>query len=159
MKSELGVGTTVIIRILAQTGERAEDSDQGVKASLQPRHALVVDDELLVCQILTKYLTGDGHTVETAADGREGLEKFQAGKFDLVIVDRAMPEMNGDELAAAIKQRELNMPVVMVIGFGDFMGAGHEKPENVAYIVSKLITLTVFREIFVKVTAPSKIHE
>jgi DNA-binding NtrC family response regulator len=87
------------------------------------------------------------------------LEKFQAGKFDLVIVDRAMPEMNGDELAVAIKQREPNMPVAMLTGFGDLMGAGHEKPENVDYIVSKPITLTVFRKTLVKVTTPSKSDE
>jgi CheY-like chemotaxis protein len=43
--------------------------------------------------------------VTSAASGIEGLRRFEQGHFDLVISDRTMPEMTGDELAAAIKER------------------------------------------------------
>jgi len=61
--------------------------------------ALVVDDEQTVRDTLTICLTINGHTVETATDGLEGLEKFRAGEFDVVITDRRMPYMSGDKLA------------------------------------------------------------
>ena len=53
--------------------------------------------------LLTEYLSEDWHTVEVAGGGEEALEKFRAGSFDLVITDRAMPGISGEELAAGIK--------------------------------------------------------
>jgi DNA-binding NtrC family response regulator len=42
-----------------------------------------------------EYLTNDGHTVETASNGSEALEKLRWTKFDLLMADKAMPQMNG----------------------------------------------------------------
>ena len=50
----------------------------------------------MVREMIAQYLLIDGHTVETASNGREGLEKFKERYFDLVVTDRAMPKMNGD---------------------------------------------------------------
>ena len=150
IESELGVGTTFRIRLPVQMSRQAESRGQAVKVSSHPLHVLVVDDDSLVREVVTKYLTGDGHTVETAADGHEGLEKFQAGEFDLAVMDRAMPEMNGDELAAAIKQIAPNTPVIMLTGFGDLMKARAERPANVDGLVSKPPTLAAFREVLAK---------
>src|SRR5690606_28804707 len=60
-----------------------------------PLRVLVVEDEPLVREVLSVYLSEDEHIIEVAENGREGLEKFQAGEYDLVLTDRAMPEMNG----------------------------------------------------------------
>ena len=62
---------------------------------------LLVEDEVAVRTVVTHQLSSEGHTVDSASNGREGLEKFMSGWFDLVITDRAMPEMGGDQLAAA----------------------------------------------------------
>lgn len=56
--------------------------------------------------VIIEYLQHEKHSTEIAANGWEGLEKFRAGRFDLVITDRAMPKLNGDGLAAAIKETE-----------------------------------------------------
>jgi CheY-like chemotaxis protein len=64
---------------------------------------LVVDDEAVVRKIVGEYLKIDGHIVEAANSGDDGLEKFRNSRFDLVLVDRAMPGMSGDQVAAAIK--------------------------------------------------------
>lgn len=153
VKSELGAGTTFRIRLPLQTEQQAATRRKEVAASLHPLHVLVVDDEPPVREVVAAYLTGDEHTVETATNGREGLEKFQAERFDLAVVDRAMPEVNGDELAAAIKQVSPNTPVIMLTGFGDLMRAKGEKPANVDHILSKPVTLTAFREVLTKVMA------
>ena len=66
---------------------------------------LVVDDEPLVCDAVKMMLNFDGHVVQTAASGQEALAILEKQGFDLVITDFEMPNMKGDELAAAIKAR------------------------------------------------------
>lgn len=83
--------------------------------------------------------------METATNGREALDKFIAERFDLVVSDRAMPEMSGDQLAAAIKT-VAPRPVILLTGFGDMMRATGEKPTGVDMILTKPITLNALRE-------------
>ena len=83
----------------------------------RPRRILVVDDQPVFVNILRHYLAHDLHTVETAHDGREALEKFRARTFDLVITDRAMPHMHGEELAAAIKRIAPRTRVILLTGY------------------------------------------
>src|SRR5438445_5843142 len=78
------------------------------------RRILVVDDEPFVCDAVKMMLNFDGHVVETASNGKDALAMFEEGKFDLVMTDWKMPGMKGDELAAAIKARAPNQPVVMI---------------------------------------------
>ena len=111
-----------------------------------------MDDQPVSLQVVERYLTFDGHTVETVAGGREALEKLKAGAFDLVITDRAMPGMNGDQLAAIIKEMTPDMPIVLLTGFGDMIQAQDEEILNVTSIVSKPVTLTDLREALTKAT-------
>ena len=83
----------------------------------QPWRVLVVDDQPVFVNILRHYLAHDLHTVETALDGREALAKFRARKFDLVITDRAMPHMPGEELAAALKRIAPQTRVILLTGY------------------------------------------
>jgi PAS domain S-box-containing protein len=90
-------------------------------------HILVVEDDPMVRNIEAEYLISDGHAVETADGGCEGLSKFRAGKYDLVVTDRAMPEINGDQLTEAIKETDPDMPVILVTGFAETLGDGHNR--------------------------------
>ena len=81
------------------------------------RHILVVDDEPLVRQSVQIFLQDDGYVVHEANSGAEALALFEPGKFDMVFIDYFMPEMKGDQLAAAIKQRSPDQPVVMVTAY------------------------------------------
>ena len=76
----------------------------------------------------------------------KGIEKYRAGTFDLVLTDRAMPEMNGDVLAAEIKKINPRQPILLLTGFGDLMSGAGEKPEGVDLVVSKPFTLNSLRE-------------
>ena len=116
-------------------------------------HVLVVDDESAMCQLLAEYLSVDGHSVETAPNGKEGLKKFHAGTFDLVITDRAMPELSGDQLAAAIKEEAPSRPVIMLTGFADIMEATGDKPVGVDLVVGKPVTPPELRQAVAKVVA------
>ena len=89
---------------------------------------------------MIEQLGSQGHTVETANNGLEGLDKFLSGQFDLDVTDRAMPEMGGDQLATTIKQLAPDRPIIMLTGFGDLMDAKGEKPAGVDIVVAKPVT-------------------
>src|SRR5688572_4482511 len=67
------------------------------------KRVLLVDDLEIVREILRRTLESAGYEVGTAKDGAEGIEKFQGTAWDVVITDRAMPNMDGEEMAAVIK--------------------------------------------------------
>jgi CheY-like chemotaxis protein len=83
----------------------------------QPRHILVVDDEPLVRQTVQMLLQDEGCIVDEAESGAQALSMFEPGKFDMVFTDYCMPEMKGDQLAAAIKRRSPRQPIVMITAF------------------------------------------
>jgi len=152
IQSKLGKGTTVTISIPFH----ADQPDQQ-PATEQPTTSdkklkiLVVDDEDLVREVIMVYLTEDQHEVVTAENGRDGLEKFKAGAFDVVLTDRSMPEMNGDQLALEIKQINPSAPVILLTGFGDLMMDEGDKPPGIDEVVSKPFTIHILRDAINKV--------
>ena len=75
---------------------------------------LVVDDSAAIRELLRFVLEGEGYEVIEAADGAEGLQRYQADPTDLVITDLKMPGMDGLELLKAL-QRVVPTPVLMAI--------------------------------------------
>lgn len=106
---------------------------------------LVIDDDPCVCEVVARYLQADRHSVVLAANGKEGLKKFCKGGFDLVITDRAMPTVSGDQVAAEIKRLSPATPVILLTGFGEIMEFADCLPPVVDLIVSKPLTLDEFR--------------
>jgi CheY-like chemotaxis protein len=137
IESRKGAGTTVRVIFPAS---------KPPKAAAVPLRVLVVDDDPMIRDVVSAYLGIDGCAVTLAANGREGLEKFCAGEFDIVLTDRTMPEMDGDRLAKEIKKRMATMPVVLLTGHGDMMAAAGEKPEGVDLVVSKPFTMATLQQ-------------
>ena len=152
IRSEAGRGTTVTISLPIEKAPKPPEVPKPTPAAGATLRILVVEDEPLVREVLTVYLAEDNHEVTVAENGRDGLEKYQAGTFDLVMTDRAMPEMNGDELAREIKKLNGQQPILLLTGFGDLMSGAGEQPPGVDLVVSKPFTLTTLRNAIVKVT-------
>ena len=132
IESRKGIGT--IVRVIFPPAKSA--------AAPPPRkRVLVVDDDPIVREVISTYLTDDGYAVTLAANGRDGLEKFYASEFDIVLTDRSMPEMEGDEFAREVKKRRPGVPVILVTGFGDIMAVTGEKPEGVDVVRCKPFTM------------------
>ena len=91
--------------------------------------------------------------MHASADGVQAWEVFTQKKFDLVITDRAMPQMNGDQLAERIKQHSPNTPLIMLTGFGELMKVKNEHPKGVDYLLSKPLTFDTYREAVSKAVA------
>ena len=159
IESTVGKGTTFIVLLPADTSLAREVQQRAQAPSSGPLHVLVVDDEPIARDVLSEYLMGDGHTVDTAVNGREAFEKFKAGRYALVITDRAMPEVGGDQLAAMVKEVSPDTPIILLTGFGDLMNAAGEKPDGVDMVVKKPIRLATLREVLSKMTDPTRAAE
>ena len=118
----------------------------------RPLHILVADDQPVLCQLLQEHLSDDWHTVETAVNGREALEKFRAGHFDLVITDKAMPEMDGDQLAMAIKEIDPKQPIILLTGFGESADDDHPS-SSIDLVLSKPVSMLALRQALSQVLA------
>lgn len=81
------------------------------------RNILLIEDELQICGVVATVLEMEGYTVETAYDGEEGLEKLESFKPDLVICDRVMPGMSGEELLEEVRRarpQHDNLPFIFL---------------------------------------------
>ena len=153
IESVVGRGTTFIIKLpITEQSLPSQDSTEGVVENGRMLRIPAVDDEPLALQMLSELLKGDGHIVETASNGREGLDTFRGGKFDIVLIDWAMPEMGGDQLAISIKDEEPGTPVILLSGFGDIIKATGELPPGVDMVVSKPAKLNDVRQAVAKLT-------
>jgi PAS domain S-box-containing protein len=117
----------------------------------RPLRILAVDDHPVQTELIAHALGRDWHIVTTASNGRDAIERFDAEYFDLVITDKAMPEMNGDQLAAAIKAREPSMPVIMLTGLGRSSDEVEDLSEFVDVLVAKPASLNDLRAAIAKV--------
>ncbi len=112
---------------------------------------LIVDDDTSVRKALGRVLEEEGYQIVLAADGREGVERFDAGPIDLVLLDVGVPIRDGWDAVERITSRALACPLIMVIGkanpcdvsvaasFGTLM----EKPLDVPQLLQTMRELLV----------------
>ena len=93
--------------------DAAEDPDDPKAESYR---VLIVDDEKDVREVLSALVSSAGYQTETAAGGKEALERIGTSEFDLVLTDLMMPDINGWQLLQSIKKARPNLPVVIVTG-------------------------------------------
>jgi len=75
---------------------------------------LVIEDEVKIARILSIELTHEGYEVETAADGRKGLEKALGETWDVILLDIMLPELNGIEVLRRIRANNRTTPVIVL---------------------------------------------
>ncbi|MGA7463209.1 MAG: sigma-54 dependent transcriptional regulator [Candidatus Korobacteraceae bacterium] len=79
---------------------------------------LIIDDEAAIRESLQTLLEFEGYSVEVANDGEEGLTRIAERPFDLVLLDFALPERNGIEILREIRERDSELPVIMITAYG-----------------------------------------
>ena len=79
-------------------------------------HILVVDDDDMLRRLVELWLSKHGFEVTTARNGKEGLEQFNDQSFDVVISDIDMPTMSGIEFLQGVRNRDLDVPVILMTG-------------------------------------------
>ena len=121
-----------------------------------PRHRiLVVDDEDNLRDVLVEVLRRDGHEVDSAGDGDEGLRRAEAQRYDLLITDLRMPGLEGPELYRAVRARYPDDPPRVI-----FMSANTGIEEYTAFLagtgepaLEKPFNLADMRQVVLQVLA------
>lgn len=80
---------------------------------------LVIDDQRSIRNTLKDILEYENHTVDLAEDGEQGLEKYKATKYDVVLCDIKMPNMDGMEVLDKLQSENHDAPVIMISGHGN----------------------------------------
>src|SRR5579863_5583306 len=83
-----------------------------------PKRILVIDDEADIRESLDALLTDAGYSVELAESGTEGLQKAEAGNYDLVLLDLMMPDRSGMDVLKEIRERDRETPIFMITAYG-----------------------------------------
>ncbi len=78
---------------------------------------LVVDDDKSILRTFTRILQKSGYEIETAETGKEATEKTENRQFDLVLVDIRLPDMDGTDLLAKLKNQLRQTVKIMITGF------------------------------------------
>jgi CheY-like chemotaxis protein len=102
----------------------------------QPK-ILVVDDEEPVRELLRDLLEHEGCRVYMAPGSREALGLFEVHQFDGIFTDVGMPGMSGWELSHAIRQRNKEIPIAVVTGWGEAVGSDEQKQAGVDWVIAK----------------------
>ncbi|MEK6193949.1 MAG: sigma-54 dependent transcriptional regulator [Deltaproteobacteria bacterium] len=84
---------------------------------------LIVDDELVLRESLAAWLERDGHQVETAASGEEGLARLMEKQVEIMLVDIKMGGMSGLEVLRRVKESDPDVAIVMITAFGSISTA------------------------------------
>lgn len=136
IESAPGVGTTVSIT-LPLSNVVAEPEPEPTAE----RRVLVIDDEEALCEVLAELFASAGFDVEAVAGGREGIERFLAGGYDLVCTDLRTEDVSGWEVIRAVKESGRGTPVMLLTGFRDQLRQEQIDQSGVDAVLGKPFTL------------------
>ena len=151
-ESELGRGTSFVIKLaVAKQLAPARSNESSVQpetlAAPVAARVLVVDDAHYVRELLRAVLASLGHQVVEAEDGFKALELFDSQAFDAVFTDVSMHGMSGWELARLIRERNSEIPLAILSGWGEAISSDEQKAAKVNWIVAKPFLIERIAEI------------
>lgn len=105
---------------------------------------LVVEDDLLIRELISKVLRQEGHRIVEASDGAVAQEKLQVLQFDLVITDVVMPKLNGIMLVEQLRTLQPRLPIIFITGYFSVIS---DQPmlSNMTVVLPKPFELGVLR--------------
>ena len=84
---------------------------------MEKNKALVIDDEQIVVDSVSKILTDETYEVDVSISGREGLNQAVQKEYAIVLTDIRMPDIGGMRVLRDIKRAKPSLPVVMMTGY------------------------------------------
>jgi CheY-like chemotaxis protein len=101
---------------------------------IDSNRVLVIDDEAVLRGLLQDMLAACGYDADVAESGAAGLARFQAERYQAVITDLLMPEMNGFEVVAALRTINPAVPVIMLTGSAPAQTAGQARASGITLL-------------------------
>jgi DNA-binding NtrC family response regulator len=120
---------------------------------------LIVDDDENIRSILNDILSLDGHKVTDAESGQKAVECFQPDKFDVVITDLGMPGMSGWEVAKFIKEKDPDMPLILISGWGGQIDNQKLQEYKIDFMLSKPFNIEQIRSVLAQATELEPVAE
>jgi two-component system, NtrC family, response regulator HydG len=118
---------------------------------------LIIDDDIDLCLLLSRFLSKNGFETETAHSGEKGIAAFNRHRFDAVICDYRLGDMDGIKLLTALKEADQHTPIIVITGYSDIKTAVEViKRGAFDYITKPLIpdeVLAILRKITGEVSA------
>jgi len=115
---------------------------------------LVADDDAQMQLAIKASLMRAGYDVTVAANGRQALKLLDEESFEAIISDQRMPEMTGQELLAAIQERELDVPFVMITAYGTITQAVEAMQRGAADFIAKPFSAEDLQRVVERVMSP-----
>ena len=143
---------------------REDASPKAASTSIPPAgqnrslRILCIDDESQMQELLKHCLTTLDHQVTTASGGKQGVEMFRAAvqqkqPYEMVITDLGMPDIDGHQVARAIKAESPGTPIVMMTGWGTMMKEDGETAPEVDAVVGKPPRIQELNHLILELTA------
>jgi signal transduction histidine kinase/CheY-like chemotaxis protein len=139
VQSEEGKGTVFTITLPPIQPAGAGRNEEATMQH-QPWRILVGDDESNVRDVLVELLRMLGHEVHAASGGGEILQSMKSNEYDLVVTDLGMPDMSGWEVAAEIRKRNAEIPIILATGWGSQISAKDAAARGVTRVLAKPYT-------------------
>jgi CheY-like chemotaxis protein len=146
VESQVGQGTTFCVFFPAQAaGAAVSETTAAELPRGQGQHLLLVDDEPALTMSLRQLLSRLNYQITTSNSPREAMVLFQPdpARFDLVITDLAMPEMNGLALARQLHALRPDLPVLLTSGFTSELTPEDLREAGILEVVPKPVSLPV----------------
>ena len=140
VQSQLGKGTTFTIKLPHSKG-LVEDKKEKIIPRVRQANILVIDDEEHILMLFTQMLKG--HQVDTTTDALEGIRLFKEKQHDVLVVDLAMPKMNGWQIADVVREIDKNVGVVLCTGWGVQIEDEEFKKSQVDFLLMKPFEINV----------------
>jgi CheY-like chemotaxis protein/anti-sigma regulatory factor (Ser/Thr protein kinase) len=154
IESAPGQGTTIGVRLPRAAIPATRQGGLAPHRPNGPWRVLVVDDEEHVRTVLRGYLSHAGHEVTCVATALDALKRIARHEPDLVVLDRAMPDMSGDRLAMLIRDLAPETRLLMLSGFGSTLVAD-DQPPDVDGILAKPIRIDELLHAVTRVMDPA----
>lgn len=141
VRSNPGQGSRFEIFLPVSSGSEAADAFEAPMPAGGNEHILFVDDEEMIVEMMESMLPALGYKVTCFTNSHAALAAFKAspGSFDLLISDLSMPQMDGDQLAEAVKAFAPDLPIIIITGNNDTFGQDRIDKLNIANMMRKPI--------------------
>jgi PAS domain S-box-containing protein len=139
VESEVGKGSTFTLQfpIATRTCSTKEISEPEQETKGNSLNILVVDDEEVICDILEKFLSSDGHMVRTVDNGAEAIMLTKDCSYELVLCDMAMPEVFGYDVIKALNELERRPKIGIITGWAEKLKPMEDEAFKVDFIIKK----------------------
>jgi PAS domain S-box-containing protein len=172
--SGAGLGLAVAYGVLARHGGKVEAASDGMHGTritvvlplaggsvgsesldapaVTPLTVLVIDDDEPIRRVLAELLAAQGHRVEVASGGPEGIAMLANTHYDVVFTDLSMPVMDGWEVARRVRTASTRTKVVLITGFGATLEGG-VLPAGIDAVVSKPFLYSTLARVLKEITS------